>query len=90
MPYIDHQYRKDWDEILEPAMACLGDLSKEISAGELNYILTRLIMAWAGPSPDYSTYNAVMGVLECVKQELYRRKIAPFEDDKKRINGDVY
>jgi hypothetical protein len=30
-----------------------------------------------------------MGVLESAKLELYRRKIAPYEDDKIAENGDV-
>jgi len=28
--------------------------------------------------------------LECSKMELYRRIAAPYEDDKSRLNGDVY
>jgi len=31
-----------------------------------------------------------MGVLECIKQEFYRRAVAPYEDKKKEENGDVY
>ena len=61
--------------------------------GTLNYIITRLCDFWcrdyAGEA-NYEKYNAVIGVLECVKQELYRRQIAPYEDEKCRENGDVY
>jgi len=32
----------------------------------------------------------VIGVLESVKMELYRRKIADYEDEKCEENGDVY
>lgn len=31
-----------------------------------------------------------MGVLECVKQEYYRRVAIPYEDQAKERNGDVY
>ena len=61
--------------------------------GTLNYIITRLCDYWcrdfAGEA-NYEKYNAVIGVLECVKQELYRRQIAPYEDEKCEENGDVY
>ena len=61
--------------------------------GTLNYIITRLCdywcRDWQGES-NYAKYNAVIGVLECVKQELYRRQIAPYEEVKCEENGDVY
>ena len=46
----------------------------------------------AGPvSPLYYEWiNEVIGVLECAKLELYRRVAAPYEDDKRLQNGDVY
>jgi len=31
-----------------------------------------------------------MGALECAKQELYRRLIAPYEDQKLAGSGDIY
>ena len=41
-------------------------------------------------APNYALYNAVIGVLECAKMELYRRQISPYEDRKIAENGDVY
>jgi hypothetical protein len=32
----------------------------------------------------------LVGVLECAKQELYRRILIPYEDAKIELNGDVY
>ena len=62
--------------------------------GDLNYLITSEILDYLGISdgrqPNYTDYNEVMGVLECAKQELYRRMIAPFEDKKCKENGDVY
>jgi len=57
--------------------------------GTLNYIITRLCDFWLGGA-NYEKYNMVIGVLECVKQELYRRQVAPYEDKKWQQNGDVY
>ena len=61
--------------------------------GTLNYIITSLCDYWCrdfSGEANYEKYNAVIGVLECVKQELYRRQVAPYEDKKCRENGDVY
>jgi len=38
----------------------------------------------------YDDYNTLIGVLENIKLELYRRKIIPYEDIKIKENGDVY
>lgn len=40
-------------------------------------------------SPHYSNYASVVGVLETVKLELFRRQVAPYEDAKIAQNGDV-
>tara|TARA_B110001454_G_C12559953_1_gene367232 strand:+ start:229 stop:549 length:321 start_codon:yes stop_codon:yes gene_type:complete len=57
--------------------------------GTLNYMITRLVHWWLGDNPNYERYNAAIGVLECAKLELYRRKISPYEDEKIKENGDV-
>jgi len=38
----------------------------------------------------YAHLNEVVGVLECAKLELYRRVVAPYEDQKMTESGDVY
>lgn len=59
------------------------------SVGEANYAITRLLIESFEPA-SYSEYNALIGVLECAKLEFYRRATAPYEDVKRRENGDVY
>jgi hypothetical protein len=59
------------------------------SPGTLNYIITRLVHWYLGDKPNYERYNAAIGVLECAKLELYRRKVSPYEDEKIKENGDV-
>jgi len=39
---------------------------------------------------SYSNVNEIIGALECIKLELYRRVAAPYEDLKIEENGDVY
>lgn len=60
------------------------------TAGELNYSIHKLIHAYLEhEKPGYEAYNKVLGVLEAVKQEFYRRKVAPYEDKKIKENGDI-
>jgi hypothetical protein len=84
MPYIADITR----EILD---ADVSSLSEKIeTAGELNYVITRLVAGYARDGGvTYSNLNAVIGALECAKLELYRRLAAPYEDGKIKANGDV-
>lgn len=81
MPYIRKSRRT------ELALGCAS-----LTVGELNYRITKQILGFLGARPleNYDTYNEVVGVLECVKLEMYRRRIARYEDKKKKENGDVY
>lgn len=90
MPYIKPEYRMrintQIDQLVDAICSQLlvgGDRD-----GTLNYAITRLINRLY-PVEKYSDYNAAIGVLECAKAELYRRRVAPFEDDKINYNGDV-
>jgi len=38
---------------------------------------------------NYKNINAAIGVLECCKQELYRKTAAPYEDIKINNNGGL-
>ena len=85
MPYIKQIDRKGFSELT--AAIENSDLN---CAGDLNFILTKTIhhyMKLFGET--YGAYNEVIGALECAKLELYRRKIAKYEDKKIDENGDV-
>jgi hypothetical protein len=80
MPYIPTEKRK---QLLEGRIP--------ITSGELNYMVTQMCRGYiAMKGEGYQTYNDIMGVLEGAKMEMYRRKIAPYEDKKMSENGDVY
>ena len=60
------------------------------NAGELNYSIHLLLEKYLGTMGEsYQTYNDMMGALMGVQAELYRRKIAPYEDKKVKENGDI-
>ena len=59
--------------------------------GELNYAITRLCDLFITDRElNYTNINAVIGALECAKQEFYRRVAVPYEDLRRKENGDVY
>lgn len=79
MPYIKQADREDITEGFAP-----GD------AGELNYVLSRVIWEYYQNGKRYQQINDVLGALEGAKLEFYRRVVAPYEDEKIKDNGDVY
>jgi len=84
MPYIKPDERKAFDE----AIARLGNIT---TPGELNYVITRLCHQYLlNKGTNYDNLNAITGVLECSKLEITRRLTAPYEDNKIKINGDVF
>ncbi len=61
------------------------------NAGELNYWITENCRLYAESKGEkYQVYNDIIGALEGVKLELYRRKVSIYEDKKAQENGDVY
>lgn len=79
MPYISKTAR--------PGVAASGPENP----GELNYLITRLVLDYIGREPaSYQRINDVLGALEGAKLEFYRRYAAPYEDIKLAQNGDVY
>ena len=90
MPYIDPELRPRWDAVVEKFESVIDEFHS-IKAGELNYLLTKIVYSWFRISnPSYDRIQAVVGLLECVKQEFYRRVAVPYEDRKKKEEGDVF
>lgn len=87
MPYIKQKARKKWKEIIDEIIENLKPLDVTEIDGELNYLVTSILKK-AYP-PRYFNYNRAIGLLECIKQEFYRRDVAPYENLKKDENGDV-
>lgn len=81
MPYIDYRDREKIDK---------HGLSAVDNIGGLNYFITTKILNYMGAYPRYQDYNEMIGVLECIKLELYRRRIADYEDNAMERNGDVF
>lgn len=92
MPYITKEQRyyinnNSLNELLD-------DISNEEiieNPGELNYTISSIVDTYLQKKgKNYTNLNEVIGVLECVKQEYYRRVVSPYEDLKKEENGDIF
>lgn len=93
MPYIKPEERKPYKKLiskLADEVQRYGEEHAASYAGQLNYIITTLLLKTYGDAlPNYTDYNEIIGVLECAKLEMYRRQTAPYEDKKIEENGDV-
>ena len=87
MPYISRIQRPRLDAF----KTLLKEIEVSLTAGELNYLISSLVHTWLQKKEkiNYASMNEVMGVLECMKLELYRQVVAPYEDQKKMENGAV-
>jgi hypothetical protein len=83
MPYIKKNDRVKIDSALK--------FFEPLNEGELNYTITMLCKKYIEDhgGESYKNYNALIGVLECAKLELYRRKISNYENFKIMENGDL-
>lgn len=91
MPYVKQTNRDKVDaSIFILRDIIIHQIELEDLPGLLNYIITRLVAHEVQHNKCYRTINEAIGVLECVKLELYRRLAAIYEDQKCKENGDVY
>jgi len=93
MPYISKNARDNVDRTITCLIGDIQDVEK-IGDGNLegvvNYTLSRICNeVLIGDEPRYSKINAVIGVLEAVKLEFYRRLAGPYEDGAIEKNGDL-
>jgi hypothetical protein len=77
MPYVPKSERNKASKHILP------------NAGVLNYATHQLIdQYFEQNNHNYQTINDVIGVLDCVKMELYRRLASEYEEIKILQNGD--
>jgi len=94
MPYIQQTERQRYDDKINEVVELLitkfpADNGKNYSEGDLNYIVSSIVWKLFEAKKSYSNANTLMGTLECIKQEFYRRQVAPYEDIKIKENGNI-
>jgi hypothetical protein len=90
MPYIKTEERKQFDLAIEELVDALTDHGfSKLKPGDLNYVVSKIIWGEFDKNPSYTFGNELIGALECIKQEFYRRRLAILEDKKILENGDI-
>ncbi|MFH0831952.1 MAG: hypothetical protein V1886_03775 [archaeon] len=87
MPYIKQDERKQYEKFIGDIIQILKKVPAEQQDGALNYIVSKILLGVY--EPRYFNFNRAVGVLECIKQEFYRRFVAGYEDKKIKENGDI-
>lgn len=76
--YLESKDRRD--ELL------MGSPSEGLD--ELAFVLNDVVLTYLPPDPCANDYLGVVGVLEAIKLEFYRRAFGPFNEQRAALNGD--
>lgn len=90
MPYINGPKRRDYDAFVIALAAALKQGGHE--DGDLNYVISAICHEWILTHPDglrYGTISDIIKALECAKLEFYAQIATPYEEVKKKENGNV-
>jgi hypothetical protein len=98
MPYIQQCDREKFEVDINSTDYAVGlrtKMEKCVAGindvGELNYFITCICQEYIKKNGlRYKYLNDVIGVLECLKLELYRKIGGPYEDIAIAKNGDVH
>jgi hypothetical protein len=92
MPYIKEEQRSLLEEPIRSLIQRVISIDDEDEyEGVCNYIVTTLLNEIMIPptGPRYRYVNRIMGILECVKAEFYRRLASSYEQGAIIKNGDL-
>lgn len=91
MPYLIDELKSEIDERGGRDTAShLASLEDRHFIGALNYLVFKVVRRRiASKGKSYFLFAAIVGTLLCCVLEIYRRLIAPYEDEKIQENGDV-
>jgi len=85
MPYIKPERRKRYDAAIDFLLDALPNSNWE-GAGDFTYIIYRLLKRF---NKDYTSRALGTGCLEMAKQEMYRKSHADYEEEKRKLHGEV-
>lgn len=88
MPYIKKEDRAKLDYNIDRLLHnVMVDFNENTEDGAMNYIISKMLGKIY--SKRYFNLNRAIGMLECVKQEFYRKVVGPYEETKIIENGDI-
>jgi hypothetical protein len=84
MPYIKKEAREKFENEINLLVENINE------PGELNYVIYKILVGLIKKlGMSYRISSSLITELECCKLEFYRRILAPYEDLKRKENGDV-
>lgn len=87
MPYITPAERTRFDAHIN---ALSAELQRDgCEAGNLNYVISSLVVKAFVANKRYAEANKLLGVLTAVSAEFYRMDVAPYEDEKRAQHGEI-
>ncbi|KKM90271.1 hypothetical protein LCGC14_1240310 [marine sediment metagenome] len=92
MPYIKKEERPAIDAHVEALAKLLNTMSRKEPLelmGRANYTITTLLLKLFDQR-KYAHMSCARAVVSDVKEEWYRRRMVPYEEEKIEENGDVY
>ncbi len=89
MPYIKPEDRPKFQTLIDAAILVLRKPNGEIPKGEINYLFSKILYELFDDKPSYDRGSDIHGVCHDIAAEFYRRKMAPYEDEKIATNGDI-
>lgn len=87
MPYIKQDDRVHFEDAINLAVNRLQQ--RDFNPGHLNFVLSQIVWKMLGKNDDYRQLSAIGGVLSDMRDEYFRRVMAPYEDGKIATNGDL-
>lgn len=82
MPYVKQERRVELNFVVESMRR--ADI---VANGDLNYVLFKFCRDVIKPS--YNNYKNYLGELNEAAEEIRRRMLAPYEDEKIKENSDI-
>lgn len=89
MPYIRTDLRNEFDPEISILTNKILGAGQNSEPGNLNYIITSLILQLLPSDIKYADLNRMIGVLSCCQHELYRRLGAHIERNAIDKNTDL-
>lgn len=84
IPYIKAKDREKFAGFIEELAVNINGM------GEMNYVISKLFQRYMQLTGlNYHAINQLVGVLECIKLELYSQVARPYEDKKIAENGPL-
>jgi hypothetical protein len=92
MPYLTEFEKREfnYDNRINDLTDYLNNKPIQELTGHINYLNFIIAKRWIKKNgKKYFVFATIIGTLVCCILEIYRRLVAPYEEEKIKINGDV-